>query len=129
MEKIYEGITTLATDKDNNIYVFEVGQGIKVFDSEGIQKRVLEIQYAQLTNNFTIALNGDIYFVSGGFRVFSPDGQIITKLNLPNGEAHHIILTGNKIYALAGSYSYDPKTQAIVNGTSVIKLTNSLSGM
>jgi hypothetical protein len=121
--RIYEGITTITTDKSNNIYVFEVGNGIKVFDSEGIQKRVFTTQYGQLTNNFTIASNGDIYFVCGGLVIFTPEGQMLSKLNLPNGEAHHLILTGNKMYALSGSES-----KATINGTSVIKFTNSLSG-
>lgn len=126
--KIYAGITTLATDKNNDIYVLEAGKGIKVFDSEGLLKRVIQISYGQLVNRFTIASNGDIYFISGGFGVFSPDGQIRTNLSLPFGEAQHIILIGNKMYALTGSYGYNTKTETIVNGTSVIKFTNSLLG-
>jgi hypothetical protein len=121
----YAGISTVATDKNNNIYALVAGNGIFIFDAEGVQKRVIQIRTLA---NLTVAPNGDIYFVSGGLTVVSSEGQIITRLNLPVGETHQIILTGNKMYALSGSYGYIPDTQATINRTSVIKLTNGLSG-
>jgi hypothetical protein len=126
----YAGINTLATDQNNNIYALDAYNGMITFDAEGVQKRVIQIRFGQPSANFTVAPNGDIYFVSGGLTVFSPVGQIITRFNLPFGETHHIILTGNKMYALSSGTSsyYNPETRATINGTSVIKLTNGLFG-
>ncbi|MBN1600969.1 MAG: hypothetical protein JW915_05125 [Chitinispirillaceae bacterium] len=125
---LYDGITTLTTDKNNNVYIYEKEIGIKVFDSEGLLKRVVQIPSGQLVNSFTIASNGDIYFVCGGLYVFSSDGQKITSSELPFIDAYPVILNGNKLYALLGSFGFNPKTGSSMIGSSFIKLTNRLSG-
>jgi hypothetical protein len=98
-----------------------------VYDVSGVQVRSFETQYGQLVNKISVdPVNGNIYFASGGLVIFTPDGQILTKFGPPNGEGHHVVFIGNKIYVLSESYAYNINTETITNTTSVIKLTNNL---
>jgi hypothetical protein len=123
-----EGITTLATDQINNIYVYEVGKGISVYDADGDKLRFFNTKFHQIISKINVdPRNGNIYFcVSGIITVYSPEGLFVTRFNLTNGQGHHLVLSGNKIYVLSGNGVYYDATETSDVISSVLKLTNNL---
>jgi hypothetical protein len=123
-----KGISTLATDRNNNIFLYEEDKGISIYNDDGVKLRSFDTKFHSLKSKIDIdPRNGNIYFcVSGRLTVFSPEGQFITVYNLIT-DGQHIILTDNKIYvALPGLFNYYENTWTIATEGSVLKLTNNL---
>jgi hypothetical protein len=128
------GIVYIATDKNSNIYVYDVGIGIKIYDSLGVFKHIIN------TNSMTVRnqtfydpriMNTPIFNISGFAiepqtnRIFlMSNGNILSVYNV-NGEfiyqynsqtignyLNNIVIIGNKIY--------------VSSNVNVVKLNNNL---